>query len=298
MKKSLYILTLLFSVLGFSQTLYSGLEKKTIALGEPNVFKIRIDNLDGKEIGIAPKNELLPFHFEEISDSTFFKNNTFERTVKFTVFEEGKFTIPALEVKIDGEIYQTIPYELDVVNTAQEGDKINDIMNNKSVRMGLVDYWDVYKFYVLVVLVFFALIFVIWQIIKYSRKKKSSLVLTTNETLKKLHQLKNKKYIEKGNCRSFYVELIDISRQFITNQYGIPADVLLTDDLIHLMKKNQTISLENEKIIEDIFLRGDMVKFAKTFPNQETMKNDFEAIKTFVKRSPTDLEFEKLRRDV
>lgn len=298
MKKLLYIFTLLFSVWGFSQTLYSVLEKKTIALGEPNVFKIRIDNLGVKEIGIAPKNELLPFHFEEISDSTSLKNNIFERTVEFTVFEEGKFTIPALEVKIGGEVYQTIPYELDVVNTAQEGDTINDIMNNKSVQMGLIDYWDVYKFYVLGVLAFLGLIFFIWQIIKYGRKKKSSPVVATNETLKKLDQLKKKKYIETGNYRSFYVELIDISRQFITHQYRIPADVLLTDDLIHLMKKNQTISLENEKIVEEIFLRGDMVKFAKTFPTQETMKEDFEAIKKFVKRSSKDLEFENLRKDV
>lgn len=298
MKKLFYIFALLSSVWGFSQTLYSVLEKKTIALGEPNIYKIRIDALAEKKVEIAPKNELLPFHFEEISDSTSLKNNIFERTVEFTVFEEGKFTIPALEVKIGGEVYQTIPYELDVVNTAQEGDTINDIMNNKSVKMGLLDYWEVYKFYILGFLAALGLIFVIWQIIKYGRKKKSSPVVATNETLKKLTQLKKKKYIEAGNYRSFYVELIDISREFITTQYRIPADVLLTDDLIHLMKKNQTISLENEKIIEDIFLRGDMVKFAKTFPNQETMKNDFEAIKTFVKRSPTDLEFEKLRRDV
>ena len=120
----------------------------------------------------------------------------------------------------------------------------------------------------------------------------------TNQILKDLENLKKKKFIENGDYRSFYVELIDISRNFITKQYKIPADVLLTDDLIDVMKMNNTISLENEKIIEDIFLRGDLVKFAKTFPDQPTMQTDFNDIKTFVKRSSKDLEAEQLRTGV
>jgi len=94
------------------------------------------------------------------------------------------------------------------------------------------------------------------------------------------------------------VELIDISRKFISRQYHLPADVLLTDDLIDLMKKNNTISQENEKVVEEVFLRGDLVKFAKTFPDKEAMEKDFANIREFVKRSSKDLEFENLRKDV
>lgn len=134
--------------------------------------------------------------------------------------------------------------------------------------------------------------------IKWGRKSKNMPVVATNQTLKELDSLKKKKYIEGGNFRSFYVELIDISRTFITRQYRLPADVLLTDDLIDVIKKNNTISQDNEKIIEDVFLRGDLVKFAKTFPDQETMERDFANIRDFVKRSSKDLEFENLRKDV
>jgi hypothetical protein len=38
------------------------------------------------------------------------------------------------------------------------------------------------------------------------------------------------------------------------------------------MKNTNKISTENEKVVEDIFLRGDLVKFAKIFP----IKNDAE----------------------
>jgi hypothetical protein len=103
------------------------------------------------------------------------------------------------------------------------------------------------------------------------KKAKSSPVVATNQTLKELDSLKKKKYIEGGNFRSFYVELIDISRNFITKQYHF-LQMFFTDDLIDVMKKNNTISQENEKIVEDVFLRGDLVKFAKTFPDQETME--------------------------
>ncbi|MDO5615837.1 MAG: hypothetical protein Q4G16_06585, partial [Cruoricaptor ignavus] len=188
-------------------------------------------------------------------------------------------------------------YELEVINTAQKGEQINDIMNNKEVKLNVQDYWEMYKFYLLLILVILAIIFLIWQLVKYGKKRASSPVVTTNQTLKQLEQLKKKKYIESENYRLFYVELIEISRNFITKQYQIPADVLLTDDLINVIKQNQTISTENEKIIEDIFTRGDMVKFAKTFPDKEIMTQDFNHIKLFVKQSSKDLEFENLRKN-
>ncbi len=298
MKKILLIILTFLNVFGYSQTLSSELDKRTLALGEVGFFRVKISNLQGKDVVSAPKNELLPFHFEEVKDSISKKTDFYERTIEFQIFEEGKFTIPALDFKIGDEISHTIPYEIEVINTAQKGDQINDIMKNKEVKLDVKDYWQMYKWYVLGILILLALIFIIWQIIKYGKRRKNSPVVMTNQTLKDLESLKKKKYIENGDYRSFYVELIDISRSFITKQYKIPADVLLTDDLIDVMKLNNTISPENEKIVENIFLRGDLVKFAKIFPNQSMMEKDFNDMKTFVKRSSKDLEAEQLRTGV
>lgn len=298
MKKLLLLISFLVCANAFSQILSSNLEKKTLALGEVNSFTVKIDNLNNQEVKAAPKNELLPFHFEEIKDSIGVQPNSYERKIEFSVFEEGTYTIPELEFKVGDRVLKTIPYEVEVVNTAQKGDVINDIMNNKEVKLGITDYWQLYKWYILGVLALIALIIAIVMFVKYGRRKKDSPVVATNQTLKELDSLKNKKYIEAGNYRSFYVELIDISRKFIAKQYKIPADVLLTDDLIELMKKSNTISQDNEKVVEDVFFRGDLVKFAKTFPDQQTMEKDFNEIKDFVKRSSKDIEFENLRKDV
>ncbi len=298
MKKLLIIFLGITSILGYSQTLFSNLEKKTLALGEVDKIVIRIENLNGEKVIAAPKNELLPFHFEEITDSSGIHQNIYERKIEFAVFEEGKFTIPELEFKVNGRILTTVPYEVEVINTAKKEDQINDILNNKQVKLDVQDYWELYKWYILAALAIIALIILIILFIKWGRRSKNPVVVATNQTLKDLDALKKKKYIETGDFRSFYVELIDITRKFITQQYHVPADVLLTDDLIEVMTKNNTISQQNEKIIEDVFLRGDLVKFAKTFPDQQTMETDFAQIRDFVKKSAKDIEFENLRKDV
>ncbi|WP_428067790.1 BatD family protein [Chryseobacterium gambrini] len=297
MKKLLFIFCFLICANAFSQILSSSVEKKTIALGEVNHIVITINNLNNENVSAARENELLPFHFEEIKDSIAQTQDVYYRRIEFAVFDEGKFTIPELEFKVNGKVLKTIPYEIDVINTAQKTDQINDIMNNKEVKLEATDYWELYKFYILAAIAVICLIIAVIMFIKFGRKPKDSPVVATNQTLKELDSLKKKKYVESGNYRSFYVELIDISRKFIAKQYRVPADVLLTDDLIDVMKKNNTISQENEKIVEDVFLRGDLVKFAKTFPDQATMEKDFADIRDFVKRSSKDLEFENLRKD-
>jgi len=293
--KILFSFFIFFFSLGFSQTLSSSLDKTTLALGEVAVFKIQILDLEGKNVQIAPRNELLPFHFEMVNDSIAKQKDIYLRSVKFAVFEEGKFKIPEIEVRVGGKIMKTIPYEVEVINTAKKGDQINDIMKNKEVELNVQDYWDLYKFYVLLALIIIAIIVLIIGIVKYGRKRKESPAVTTNQTLKDLERLRKKNYIENENFRSFYIELIDITRTFIVKQYQIPADVLLTDDLIDYMKNNNAISQENEKVVEDIFLRADLVKFAKTIPTKELMSKDFTAIRDFVKRSTKDVEAENLR---
>ena len=298
MKKILFILSILISSLSLAQMITSNLQKKMLALGETDQMTVRIKYLNGEKVSSAPQNELLPFHFEEIKDSIGVAEDYYERKIEFAVFEEGKYTIPELEFKVGSEILRTPAYEIEVVNTAQKEDVINDIMNNKEVDLEMADYWELYKFYILAALAVIALIIAVIIIMKYGRRAKSSPKINTNITLKELEVLKKKKYIESGDFRSFYVELIDISRRFITTQYQLPADVLLTDDLIDAMKANNTIAPESEKIVEEVFLRGDLVKFAKTFPDESTMQKDFSDIKSVVERSSKDIEFENLRKDV
>lgn len=286
----------LLSVLAFARTLSSNLSKDKIALGEKVTFRVSVNNLKGRDVISMPKNELLPFHFEETKDDISKTFNNYSRTIEFQIFDEGKYTIPPLEFSINGEVLKTIPYEITVYNPVNADEQISDIMNNKQVELGWKDYWEMYKWYVLGTFIVIALLFVFLGMFKNgvfgkNNKEKPSI----HKTLLDLKNLEKKKYAENGNFRMFYVELIDITRDFLTKQYRIPADVLLTDDLIDLMKHTNKISTENEKVVEEIFLRGDLVKFAKTFPTKELMQKDFGEIYDFVERSTVDIEAEHLR---
>ena len=295
-KKIKIVFFFLFSVLAFAQTLSSNLSKEKIALGEKATLRISINNLRGRDVISKPKNELLPFHFEETKDDITKTFDNYSRTIEFQIFDEGKYTIPPLEFSINGEVLKTIPYEITVYNPVNADEQISDIMNNKQVELGWKDYWEMYKWYVLGAFIVIALLFVFLGMFKNgvfgkNNKEKPSI----HKTLLVLKNLEKKKYAENGNFRMFYVELIDITRDFLTKQYRIPADVLLTDDLIDLMKHTNKISTENEKVVEEIFLRGDLVKFAKTFPTKELMQKDFGEIYDFVERSTVDIEAEHLR---
>jgi len=286
----------LLGVLAFSQTLSSNLSKDKIALGEKVTFRVSVNNLKGRDVISMPKNELLPFHFEETKDDITKTFDNYSRTIEFQIFDEGKYTIPPLEFSINGEVLKTIPYEITVYNPVNADEQISDIMNNKQVELGWKDYWEMYKWYVLGTFIVIALLFVFLGMFKNgvfgkNNKEKPSI----HKTLLDLKNLEKKKYAENGNFRMFYVELIDIIREFLTKQYHIPADVLLTDDLIDLMKHTNKISTENEKVVEEIFLRGDLVKFAKTFPTKELMQKDFGEIYDFVERSTVYIEAEHLR---
>jgi len=77
LKKIFLLLSFFICVNSFAQLLSSKLEKTTLALGEVNHLVIKIDNLKSRAVITAPKDELLPFHFEEISDSININANTY-----------------------------------------------------------------------------------------------------------------------------------------------------------------------------------------------------------------------------
>lgn len=296
MRKIFFVFLVFISFWGISQTLTSQISKQKMALGEKAVFKININNLQGKDVVALPKNELLPFHFEESKDEIKKTFDTYSRTIEFSIFEEGKFTIPELEILVGGEVQKTIAYEVEVYNPVNSTDKINDIMNNKQVQLTWEDYWVMYQNYVFIVAGLILVGLLLFLILKKGIFKKNAVEKSPiNQTLVELQSLKKKGYIEQGDFRKFYVELIDISRNFLTKQYQIPADVLLTDDLIEALKNKNDFPQENEQMIEEVFVRGDLVKFAKTFPTREIMEKDYEKIYAMVEKSPKELEIENLR---
>lgn len=283
LRKSFFSLVLITnSLFYYTQDVSIKLSKTKINIAEPVTLTIKVAPLSGKEVSAAPKNELLPFHFEEIKDSINTKGDEYIRIIDFAIFQEGDFSIPELEIKVGEKVIKTKKLDVHVVNPTQEGETIDDNMPIEQVQLSFVDYLLVYKFYIIAILALIALFFLMRKM-KVKGEKPSTNKKFNFEDL--LNNLKNKNYIPEGNYRSFYIELIEISRRLLDEKYQIPAIELLTEDLIDVIKNKEELTEENKTDLERILNHGDLVKFAKIIPTQEIMENDLKTMLEFAKQS-------------
>lgn len=286
-KKMKFYTILIFLLTNFisGQTLSSSLNKNNVDLGEHIILNIHIRNLQGKNVISAQKNGLLPFYFEETKDEIYQNNKEYRRTIEFSILDEGKFILPSLEFKIGDSIHKSIPYEIKVTNPNKKNEEISDIMPNQEIELGIMDYLSLYQNQIFIFLIILGSILMFIFIKKRSVKKKISPNISPNKFLHDLAQLKPKKLIESGEHRLFYIKLLEIIRDFLQSKYQIPADILLTDDLIDFIKKSHILSKENTKILEELFIRGDLVKFAKSIPSSEMMQVDLENVENFIMKN-------------
>ena len=283
-KKMKFYTLLIFLLTNFisGQTLSSSLNKNDVDLGEHIILNIHIRNLQGKNVISAQKNGLLPFYFEETKDEIYQNNKEYRRTIEFSILDEGKFILPSLEFKIGDSIHKSIPYEIKVTNPNKKNEEISDIMPNQEIELGIMDYLSLYQNQIFIFLIILGSILMFIFIKKRSVKKKISPNISPNKFPHDLAQLKTKKLIENGEYRLFYIKLLEIIRDFLQSKYQIPADILLTDDLIDFMKKSHILSEENSNTLEEILTRGDLVKFAKNIPSSKMMQTDLENVENFI----------------
>ena len=283
-KKMKFYTLLIFLLTNFisGQTLSSSLNKNNVDLGEHIILNIHIRNLQGKNVISAQKNRLLPFYFEETKDEIYQNNKEYRRTIEFSILDEGKFILPSLEFKIGDSIHKSIPYEIKVTNPNKKNEEISDIMPNQEIELGIMDYLSLYQNQIFIFLIILGSILMFIFIKKRSVKKKISPNISPNKFPHDLAQLKTKKLIENGEYRLFYIKLLEIIRDFLQNTYQIPADILLTDDLIDFIKKSHILSKENSNTLEEILTRGDLVKFAKNIPSSKMMQTDLENVENFI----------------
>jgi hypothetical protein len=94
-----------------------------------------------------------------------------------------------------------------------------------------------YKWYVLGTLAIIALLFVVLGLFKNGVfKKNNKTKLPIHKTLIDLKNLEKKKIRRKWQFQDVLCRINRHYQSIFTQQYHIPADVLLTDDLIDLMK--------------------------------------------------------------
>ncbi|MCX7910254.1 MAG: hypothetical protein N2505_01545 [Endomicrobia bacterium] len=301
MKKKLIISVLFFLIAVFvypqikTQTF---LNKKKVFLGdffEYNILlqypnNISIKNFDIYEVikDTSGVENFILYKKENKKYKSFLSNKTKEKFKFYIIATQlGKLKLNEFEIKyvdLNNNEEKTIiipPIEIEVVPYPKP--------KNKKFDGEIIDIkkqiWV--KNYIGIALLLIIIMGIISYIIyNYNKKpirleKAQPQILDPKEVaLKKLDELWNKNYIEKGYIKEFYLELTEIVRWYIEQKYEINALELTTEELFLALKKKVS---KNYNIKLKSFLdNADLAKFAKYVPEKSEIIKDFEISKELI----------------
>ena len=319
MKLFLNILIICFvylqSITTNSQSVTASVESDSILIGKELNYTIDV-NLEKSENIIFPDStSFIPFELiSETSIDTTKQENGYILSKKYeiTSFDEGEYIIPKIKIQIGDKLFSTdskkITVNLVEVDTTKQGlydikpsfDKFSSI---EILKLSLKNNYPVILFSVLLII---SLVYFRSKIIEFFNP-----LLNIKPALRPIELIKKRlSDLEKINIdtsyevKLFYSELTFALRSFFEKEVYDKALESTTGELILKLNnlseiKSFAISKDSIKIVEDIFKRADLVKFAKFLPEKSVIQNDLktinEEVKLFSELLPEPSEEEKLK---
>jgi hypothetical protein len=203
-------------------------------------------------------------------------------------YVSGDYTIPAASIKYyskEAEQWQEVKTEeikiriKSLLQRDPDASDIRDIIGPKnfSSKIGL---------YIALILGTLAITTGIVAFIFMRRKKKKEEVSFRPEAheiaYEALSALNKKGYLHSGLIKQYYIELSDIVRRYLENRFAIRAPEMTTEEFLHTVKNNKTLSYEHTNILKDFLSHCDLVKFAKYHPLEDELSKSFELAKRLV----------------
>lgn len=292
MTKRVYILFLLISTFGFSQSLTSTVDSTQIKIGSQLnlILKAKVTLKDHvvfperKFIGLMEVLESYPI--DTIKD-----NDKLELIKKYglTQFDSGVYKIPSIAVRINNKEYfsdstSVIVNDVKVDTVSQPMFDIKPIVE---VKKPASDWWK----YVLFALLVIGLGFLAYYLIKRLQKNKKEEFLGYASPIEKAlahsDNLEKKSLWQNGNVKEYYSELTDIARVYIEETIDIPAMESTSNELYKALrtetgKRNIKLSPSLLNQFNEVLKNADLVKFAKSQPIAEEIEASKKIVNEFV----------------
>lgn len=282
------IVFLIVSLVTFSQGPKVVVEKNEVLVGEQFYIYYRLPVSISDSINYSPfKTEIPSYILEGKKDTNFvdveivqpFKDSIFHSNgmsewvgkYKVTVWDSGEVNLPKISLLKNDSLVEFSSIKVNVSLAKHiEGKDIYDIKEGftdlpdalKDVKSFLKKHW---WWIVLSLIVIVAAILIF---IKKRKKAKLAGVLSLEElALSKIEELNKKKLWLDNKLKQHYIELSYILRDYLSNKLVISLLEKTTDEATLLLKQK---SLPQDKIdaISEILLKSDMVKFAKSAPEE------------------------------
>ena len=247
------------------------------------------------EVRIISKNEI-DYQFEDISfderenqsriievqNETKNIGNYKERIIKYRIgfYDIGQFVIFPFKIAYE---YNNQYKELNgddiniLVYSFSDGEVLPPMKSTVSIPMPRY----VWVIIVAVAFLIFALIILIFFIIKYLERKfnEKAIIKEDEEALNDLKNLDYKIYFNEKKCAEYYFELTFIFKRYLTKRFSFNIEDMTTSEVNNLFDENEFTKSE---YIINMLKNSDYVKFAKQIPKIETMKEDYDFCKDYI----------------
>jgi len=223
----------------------------------------------------------------------------FEQRVVITSFEEGSHQLPDIPISYTykGQPYTVVAPGRTMLEVATIA--VNDTTQLTPIKPIIA---EPLKFQdLLVYLIPVAILgLVIAAVMFYLRWKKQQNApplppppLKPHEVaLQKLEKLEEEKLWQRGWVKQFQTELTFIIREYLENQFHIPALENTTDEIMENLKRTGISDYWKDKL-RTIFQSADLVKFAKAEPPTEIHEQGLDEARRFVEATkPIEIEAE------
>jgi len=290
MKKQVVYILFFIGFIGFSQQnpVTVTADTTSIKIGEQIQFKISVNETNNV---IFPKLKLDSLGKVEVVETLPIDTlkNSLEKKYLLTSFDSGSYVIPQQEILISNKKYVTDSLLINVatvkVDTTKQG--LYEIKSIKSEPKTFDDYKHLWWILIPVLLLIAGILYVIF------RKKKEKIipkvhVAPIQEAMQRLVELDGKKLLQQNKIKGYYSELTDIVRTYIEKDIKIPALESTTNELIETItdfNESSKLGISKETIqqLKQVLQSADLVKFAKSKPIVEEIKNDRTTIEQILK---------------
>jgi hypothetical protein len=277
-----------------------GIDRDTIRIGEQVTLTIEVE-VDTASRVIFPKGQtFLPL---EVIDTPAIDTSFIDRiarlrkTYGLSAYDSGSYLIPVQQVTVDRLPYYTDSFRVRVrevtVDTTKQG--LFDIKDIQKVDRSSLGFWSWFPYLLLALLAGFVLL---WYYLVRSRSSVLKRFRRNWEQLSpferadiSLNELGESRMLLENRTKEFYTRLTDITRDFLEERIGLSASELTTVQLMDLLEvyRNEvseeevfTFSEEQRERLKRVLDRADLVKFAKSRPENSVAEGDLKEIRDLI----------------
>lgn len=307
-----FIVFLSFTSITSAQQASATIDTTQVKIGEEIQYRIQVQADTTAQVVFSDQRGIFaPLEIiESYPIDTIKKDGKFDLIKKYglTQFDSGHYTIPRQKILINGNPFYTDSLKVAIadvpVDTLKQ--KMFDIRTLTNVEKTPSNWWK-YVLVGLAILGLFALYFYffVFKLKTKEKKKEKNKIPPFDKALLKLQQLDNSDLLINSQYKNYYTQLTNIVKLYLEEEVKIDALESTTSQLIlklEALKSGGNLDLKEETItnLKNVLQAADLVKFAKSKPDDSLVKADRHLVEHIVvetKEAIPEITLEELRKN-